>query len=240
MTQARISTFMSRSSQRPRISVFSSAKCSGWGLALCAFVAIAGQFTAAATQVSFSATVYGSPFTTPGYTVGSTVTGTFDYTPGTAPFATGANYTDYYIASMQVYFGAAQYNSTFVELEASHNITFDQFSNVDAFTVWGYSLTGPNVEGYQPASSGLWLLDTDHSIYAPISPPYPLDLPNQALFENKTLRVTFYNGQAAQVYCTVDSITVVPEPNGSHILMVCALLGLAAHRKRRSSQAATT
>ena len=203
------------------------------GLLLAALVYIAGHLTADAAQVNFTATIDQSPFATPGYTVGTQVTGWFEYDNSALPYQSGINYTDYYISASHLSLGAAEYQAGLTELSIAHSVGLGTLSSLfDLYEVWGYQLAGPNVEGFQPAASELLLADADYSIYAGRSTPYPVDLPDPGQFETKTLRLMFFNQPNQPVYidCTVTSIAVVPEP-AVHLLMTCGLCALAFVRR---------
>jgi hypothetical protein len=209
-----------------------NAKSLGWGRLLSAFVCISGHFTAIGAEVRFSAVVDQSPLTSPGYTVGSVVTGWFDYSTGTPPIEMGLNYTDYRISEMHLLLGAAEYNAGPTTVEIGHGIGINEIpAPADLYEVSGYSLVGPAVEGFGAAASTLLLVDTTASVYAANPPPYPVDLPDPNRFDSRTLIIKFYHSPG-DLECTIQSITVIPEPNG-FLLLGSGLSGLAlACRKR--------
>lgn len=199
---------------------------------LSAFVCISGHFTATGAQVLFSALVDQSPFTSPGYTVGSVVTGWFDYSTGTPPIEVGINHTEYNVSGMHLLLGGAEYNAGLTRVDIGHGIGIDEIPPpADLYEVAGYSLAGPVVEGFGAAASALFLVDTTASVYAAHPAPYPVDLPDPDLFDSRTLIIQFIHSPG-DIECTIQSITVIPEPDG-FLLLGCGLSGLAlAYRKR--------
>jgi hypothetical protein len=199
---------------------------------LLALVCISGHFTATGAQVLFSAVVDQSPFTSPGYTVGSVVTGWFDYSTGTPPIEVGLNYTHYSISELHLLLGAAEYNAGLTRVDIGHGIGINEIPPpADLYEVAGYSLAGPAVEGFGVGACTLLLVDTTASAYAANPTPYPVDLPDPDLFDRKTLSIQFYHSPG-DFECTIQSITVIPEPKG-FLLLGCGLSGLAlACRKR--------
>lgn len=192
------------------------------------FVTGAGAFIAGATEVFFSATINQSPFAIPGYTVGSTVVGSFQYSALTVPNATGANYTEYRLSSMTHSFGSANYNAGSTRLTMAHNIGVEigptVFNDVDFYSVTGFTLTGPMVSGLQPLFCSLHLIDINASVYAGVPPPYSVAFPDSNQFESKLFSVTF--SQSAVIRCTIDSIAVVPEPSALSLFLTGGLLAI--------------
>lgn len=210
-----------------------NAKSLGWGPLLSAFVCISGLFTATGAQVHFSALVDQSPFTSPGYTVGSVVTGWFDYSTGSPPIEVGSNYTEYNVSGMHLLLGVAEYNAGLTRVDISHAIGVNEIPPpADLYEVSGYSLAGPVVEGFGAAASALLLVDTTASVYAAHPAPYPVDIPDPDLFDNRTLIIQFIHSPG-DIECRIQSITLIPEPH-TFLLLGCGLSGLALECRKRA------
>ncbi len=169
------------------------------------------------TYVSFKATIDESSFLTPGYNVGSVITGWYSYDPATLPFDVGANYAMYHLPGMKLSFGPATYEATGGgRLNVVHFLPEVTPNAVDLYDLLGFTLAGPFVEGYSPAYSEVSLTDTDNSVYASIWPP-PLDLPEPELFEGKELRIGFLQRPSLTsriIHAQIDFINASPnEPD---------------------------
>ena len=199
-------------------------------LGLVLVVTLAGELRADLVTVHFTATVDESPFGTPGYTIGSVITGWYTYETPSVPFDSGYNYAMYDMPGMHLLLGSMAYEaSSGGRLDLVHLLP-DLISPdpVDIYDLFGYSLTGPDVEGFSPAFSELKLTDTDNSVYANVS-PIPIDLPDPGVFEIQQLTVCFLQGSpptsSRYIYAKVDSLVRSPDGHDSeppHIIRVNA------------------
>ena len=189
---------------------------------LAASLVVVAQLQANVVTVSFTATIENSPFLTAGYTIGSVINGSYVYDSAAMPADKGLNYTDYGMQGMNLLFGATVYQSLFGSLNLVHYLPSSTPNATDEYDLFGFSLTGPAVEGFSPAFSELKMIDTDNSVYAAIKPPYPLDLPDPALFEIMSLRIGFLQGPASppayqEINARIDTIStdqIAPVPDG--------------------------
>jgi hypothetical protein len=142
------------------------------------------------------------------------------------------NYTEYNVSGMHLLLGAAEYNAGLTGVDIAHAIGVNEIPPpADLYEVSGYSLAGPVVGGFGVGSCALLLVDTTASVYAAHPAPYPVDLSDLDLFDSRSLIIQFIHSPG-DIECTIQSITVIPEPDG-FLLLGCGLSGLAlAYRKR--------
>lgn len=197
-------------------------------------VTVAGNFLAGATEIVFSARIDQSSFAIPGYYIGSTLTGSFQYTAEAAPDEVGPNYTNYIISSMNHSIGSDNYSAATTRLSIIHKFGAHlywpkPFLNIDAYEITGFGLTGPMIFGRNPLTCSLYLIDADASVYASAPPPYSVALPDLDQFEHKLFAVIFED--SARILCTINSISEVPDSGGLSLFLSAGLLAIVYRRR---------
>jgi hypothetical protein len=188
---------------------------------------------AAPVTVRFSATIFQSAFSAGDLAVGKTITGYYTYDTDALPDL-GLNYANYTLLGASSSAGLNTWSAGLAELELAHSTGCNAL-NSDAYEVWGYSLTGPSIEGFRPAFSALFMVDTDASAYADLS--FPVAFPDPGLFETKDFFLVFLegSGERAEVGARIDSIRVAPE-EGSFTQISLGVLGLLGRVWQRRKQ----
>lgn len=187
---------------------------------VCVVIALAVATSGRGEQVvEFKATITNSPFATPGYTVGDVVTGWYAYDPAATAFEIGFNYAMYHMPGMHLSFGEVSYEAmSGGRLNVVHFLPVYHPNPVDEYDLLGFTLTGPDLEGFSPAYSEIKLTDTDNSVYANLPPPIPIDLPDPQLFELQNLTIVFLDlppKVAREIHAQIDSIKKVQNDDDS-------------------------
>lgn len=213
-----------------------------WSALTTAFLIAAMQIHANLITVSFTATIENSPFSTPGYTVGSVITGLYVYDPAAGPVDNGFNFTDYTMQGMHLLFGATAYQAGSGRLSLFHALPIlVSPPPTDSYDLLGFSLVGPSVEGFLPGWSELNMIDSANSAYAALTTPYPISLPDPALFDIKRLEIVFLQAPAG-IDARIDTITmgqITTVPDGGAFWLfggICCLMALARHGLGRTTR----
>ncbi len=168
--------------------------------------------------VEFKGTITNSPFATPGYVVGDVVTGWYAYDPAETPFESGSNYAMYQMPGMHLSLGASTYETlSGGRLNVVHFLPEITPNAVDLYDLLGFTLSGPDIEGFSPAFSEIKLTDTDNSVYANLQ-PVPIDLPDPTSFEIQVLTIGFLSSPpnaSREIVAQIDSIKKVQEGGDS-------------------------
>lgn len=192
-------------------------------------------------EVDFAATIDDSPFSTSGYTVGSSLDGVFIYDVDAVPSDAGVSYARYPTQELVFFlenFGGAIY-AVPARLDLVHENPSITPNAVDYLDVFGFNLLGPTVEDFRPDFAELKLTDTDNNVYAN-TPLFPIGTPDPAAFEKKELRYVLRNNfsspqTSATIHARIDRVTVtaiqVPE-GGSTFWMLGGSVGLLGLARR--------